>query len=210
LSIVPPPGRPCLRQSFLRANLLIQAGFGRRPPSSGYYQPRIKTQFEPLTRRNDGKRRLLVIDGHSSHLTTRFLRFCITRDIDLALLPPHTSHITQPLDIACFGPLKIAINIEIDRIFRHSTRRLQRAGWTQAYIIARTRCFKPSHVESAFKHSGIYPLEPKIDLNTLHPPKTNPPFQDEIIPSLEEVSDFLVNRSRLTTPPALPIRQLAE
>jgi hypothetical protein len=48
----------------------------------------------PLMYRNDGKRRLLIIDGHLSHLTARFLRFCIIKDIDLALLPPHTSHIT--------------------------------------------------------------------------------------------------------------------
>lgn len=111
----------------------------------------LSTRFEPKIRRNDKKQRLLVINGHFSHLTATFLRFCITKDIDLALLPPHTSHITQPLDIAYFGPPKTAINIEIDRIFRHSTRRLQRAEWTQAYITARAQCFKPAHVDPALQ-----------------------------------------------------------
>jgi hypothetical protein len=66
----------------------------------------IQTRFEPLIYRNDGKRYLLIIDGHSSHLMARFLCFCITKDINLALLPLHTSHITQPLNVSCFGPLK--------------------------------------------------------------------------------------------------------
>jgi hypothetical protein len=60
----------------------------------------LTTRFEPLTCRNDGKRRLLIIDGYTSHYTTRFLTFSIIKKIDLGLLPPHTSHVTQPLDIA--------------------------------------------------------------------------------------------------------------
>jgi hypothetical protein len=127
----------------------------------------IQTRFEPLTRRNDEKRRLLIIDGHSSHLTARFLRFCITKDIDLALLPPYTSHITQPLNVSCFGPLKTAINIEIDRIFRISDARIHRSEWTSAYIKARERCFRGFHVESAFRKTGIYLFYPKIILDTL-------------------------------------------
>jgi hypothetical protein len=130
----------------------------------------LTTRFEPLTRRNDGKRRLLVIDGHSSHYTTRFLAFCISKKIDLALLPPHTSHITQPLDIACFSPLKTAITSEIDAIFRNSVRRLLKVEWTSAYIRARARCFRPSTIESAFRKSSIYPLDPEIILSTLLTP----------------------------------------
>jgi hypothetical protein len=170
----------------------------------------LTTRFEPLTRRNDGKRRLLVIDGHSSHYTTRFLAFCISRKIDLALLPPHTSHITQPLDIACFSPLKTAITSEIDAIFRNSVRRLLRVEWTSAYIRARARCFQPSTIESAFRKSGIYPLDPEIILSTLPIPRETMPLEDENSSLLEEVPRILRERSRDKTPPVLPFEDLVE
>ena len=48
--------------------------------------------FIPKTCRNDRKRILLLIDGHSSHLTSKFIARCIGASIDLIKLPPHTSH----------------------------------------------------------------------------------------------------------------------
>ena len=170
----------------------------------------LTTRFEPLTRRNDGKRRLLVIDGHSSHYTTRFLAFCISKKIDLALLPPHTSHVTQPLDIACFSPLKTAITSEIDAIFRNSVQRLLRVEWTSAYIRARARCFQPSTIESAFRKSGIYPLDPEIILSTLSTPGETMPQEDENSSLLEEVPRILRERLRDKTPPVLPFEDLVE
>jgi hypothetical protein len=62
--------------------------------------------FIPKTRRNDGKRILLLIDDCSSHLTSKSIAQCIEASIDLTNLPPHTSHRSQPLDIGIFGPLK--------------------------------------------------------------------------------------------------------
>jgi len=66
----------------------------------------LTTLFEPETRRNDVKRRLLLLDGHGSHLTARFVAFCIGKSIDLVVLPAHTSHLLQPLDVGVFSPLK--------------------------------------------------------------------------------------------------------
>jgi hypothetical protein len=137
------------------------------------------TRFEPLTCRNDGKRRLLIIDGYTSHYTTRFLTFCIVKKIDLGLLPPYTSHATQPLDIACFSPLKTAITSEVDAIFRTSSKRILRVEWTSAYIRARVRCFKPSTIESAFRKSGIYSFNPEIILSTLDPPSIGIPLEED-------------------------------
>jgi hypothetical protein len=84
----------------------------------------LTTLFEPETRRNDGKRRLLLLDGHGSHLTARFIAFCIDKSIDLVVLPPHTSHILQPLDVGVFRPLKRALSAEIEKLFRIDTRRI--------------------------------------------------------------------------------------
>ena len=45
---------------------------------------------------------LLLLDGHSSHYSPSAI--CIAAKEQ----PPHTSHISQPLDRGCFGPLKVA------------------------------------------------------------------------------------------------------
>jgi hypothetical protein len=111
----------------------------------------LKADFQLFISKSTNSRHLLIIDGHSSHVTARFIAYCITSKIDLFLLPPHSSHKTQPLDLSIFGPLKTAINLEVDRIFRHSTMRLPRIEWTSAYIKARARCFKPSSIESGFR-----------------------------------------------------------
>jgi hypothetical protein len=135
----------------------------------------LTTLFEPETRRNDGKRRLLLLDGHGSHLTARFIAFCIDKTIDLVVLPPHTSHILQPLDVGVFSPLKRALSTEIEKLFRLDTRRIPRIEWTEAYITARNRAFIPRSIESSFRASGIYPLSPITILSTLRMPTSTPP-----------------------------------
>ncbi|RAL59416.1 hypothetical protein DID88_006790 [Monilinia fructigena] len=65
----------------------------------------LKRVFEPESKKVSGDRpRLLIMDGHSSHITGSFIAFCIEKDIDLLILPPHCSHLLQPLDIAVSSP----------------------------------------------------------------------------------------------------------
>jgi hypothetical protein len=66
----------------------------------------LKSHFQPFFSRTSNSRHLLIIDGHFSHVTARFIAYCITSKIDLFLLLPHSLHKTQPLDLSIFGPLK--------------------------------------------------------------------------------------------------------
>jgi hypothetical protein len=67
----------------------------------------LKRVFEPLTRtKAEGQHRLLICDGHDSHISGSFIAHCLQNRIALLILPPHTSHLLQPLDVAIFGPLK--------------------------------------------------------------------------------------------------------
>ena len=57
--------------------------------------------FEPATREKaQGQPRLLVCDGHDSHISGNFIAHCMDHNIELLVLPPHTFHYTQPLDVA--------------------------------------------------------------------------------------------------------------
>ena len=50
---------------------------------------------------------ILVFDGHSAHYCPATIRMAAEQQIILCALPPHTTHLTQPLDRGCFEPLKI-------------------------------------------------------------------------------------------------------
>ena len=49
---------------------------------------------------------MLILDRHKSHDTLEFILSCWKNNIVPIAIPPHTSHVTQPLDVACFSPLK--------------------------------------------------------------------------------------------------------
>ena len=51
---------------------------------------------------------LLLMDGHSSNYCPNTIRYAPKQEVILFTLPPNTTHKTQPLDRACFGPLKTA------------------------------------------------------------------------------------------------------
>lgn len=46
------------------------------------------------------------MDGHGSHHTYEFLKFCEDHKIKAVGMPPHTTHLLQTLDAYVFQPLK--------------------------------------------------------------------------------------------------------
>jgi hypothetical protein len=81
----------------------------------------LKVHFQPFVSKSTNLWHLLIIDSYSSHVTARFIAYCITSKIDLFLLLPHLLHKTQPLDLSIFRPLKTVLNLEVNRIFCYST-----------------------------------------------------------------------------------------
>jgi hypothetical protein len=52
--------------------------------------------------------RLLIIDGHGSHVNLAFLDWCDAHRIIVAVFPSHSIHRLQSLDVSLFGPLSQA------------------------------------------------------------------------------------------------------
>ena len=65
-------------------------------------------------------RKLLLVDGHSSHVNLRFIDYCDKNRIILGVLPPHSTHRLQPLDVGIFSPLAHAYSQEIDHLIQSS------------------------------------------------------------------------------------------
>jgi hypothetical protein len=57
--------------------------------------------------------RLLILDGHGSHVTLQFIEFCTENKIILAVFPARSTHTLQPLDVGMFGPLSTAYSSQL-------------------------------------------------------------------------------------------------
>ena len=55
---------------------------------------------------HNGEWRMLILDGHGSHLTMEFMDYCWDHKIVPFLLPPHLTHLLQPCDVGIFQPIK--------------------------------------------------------------------------------------------------------
>jgi len=157
----------------------------------------IRTVFEPCTRpASPEERRLLIMDGHSSHITADFIAFCIDNAIDILILPPHCSHTLQPLDVSVFSPLKKALAAETDKLTRLDPGRTPRVEWTRAYIHARDKAITQANIQSGWKATGLWPLSPIQVLDKIRQlPQTPPP------PPQEQVSHPLDLSLLASSPP---------
>ena len=115
--------------------------------------------FEPATREKAGERkRLLICDGHESHVSPKFVSFCIDHNIELVLLVPHSSHLTQPLDVGVFGPLKSAVSRALDRLLRLGITRLEKVEFVEQYMKGRADAFTSRNIKGGWRGSGLFPL----------------------------------------------------
>ena len=101
--------------------------------------------------------RLLVCDGHDSHISADFVAYCIHHRIDLILLPPHSSHLLQPLDVGVFSPLKRAVSTQISRFIRNGVTRIQKVEWLEKFIEARGHGITKENIISGWRGVGLFP-----------------------------------------------------
>ncbi|RAL68240.1 hypothetical protein DID88_008942 [Monilinia fructigena] len=144
----------------------------------------LKRVFEPESKKVSGDRpRLLIMDGHSSHITGSFIAFCIEKDIDLLILPPHCSHLLQPLDIAVYGPMKRYHALEVDRYSRAGVKRIQRAEWVELFQNIRKKALNSSNIKAGWRGAGLVPFAPRKVLDSL-------PFNSSQQPSTPQMRTF--------------------
>lgn len=86
------------------------ARYGRN--SSGWFdQPLFEDWFVTLALPYFKKQpapRVLIGDNLCSHLSYKVMELCEANDIKFGFLPPSSTHLTQPLDVSVFAPLKKA------------------------------------------------------------------------------------------------------
>lgn len=106
---------------------------------------------------------LLILDNHYSHITIESYELCRKSGITMVSIPPHTSHRLQPLDVAFFGPLKSAYNIECDRFMKTNQYKFIRPDdFANLFNKAYSRIATVAKGIAGFKSTGIYPLDPNL------------------------------------------------
>lgn len=155
----------------------------------------LRTVFEPESRLKSGnKPRLLIADGHSSHITGNMIRLCIDYNIDLLILPPHCSHILQPLDVGVFGPMKKYHAYETDKLIRAGINRFLRVEWVTLYKTIRPKALSVENIRSAWRGTGLVPFCEGRVLNRLPQPiQLQPVTPQQLINSSQ--LDFSVLKS---------------
>ena len=132
----------------------------------------LKQCFEPETRsRLKGRYRLLILDGHASHLTSEAIQFCKEKDIILLCLPSHSTDMLQPLDVGVFHPLSTAYRVELEKYTRLGVGySIDKADFLLLYQKARNRALSTQNIQHAWSKSGLFPFNPAIVLQKLPSP----------------------------------------
>ena len=127
--------------------------------------------------RTAGVYRLLILDGHSSHATPEFDQYCTENKIITLCMPPHTSHLLQPLDVSCYSPLKRAYGREVEELARHGVYHVDKTDFLTAYTRIRPTVFTQQNIQAGFRATGLVPSCPDRVLSSLTVARTPSPPQ---------------------------------
>lgn len=105
---------------------------------------------------------LVIYDGHATHLSLEVIKTAIENQIIILKLPPHTSHLLQPLDLSVFKSLKSRWDAKLVewqrknvgvKIPKRIFSKLIGEIWTET---------KPEIIINGFVKAGICPINRKV------------------------------------------------
>jgi hypothetical protein len=96
---------------------------------------------------------MIIVDGYKAHLSDEILAVLALADIKYLFIPPHSSHILQPLDRLFFSRVKAA--------YRHRTRKGTLCGdswYLEKVYSSIMSAAVPSIIIASFKRAGFSPM----------------------------------------------------
>lgn len=117
---------------------------------------------------------LLLLDGHSSHFCPEVIRFAATEGVIIFALPPHTTHLSQPLDKGVFAPLKVKWKQVVHEfVLKHEGRAVTRYEFSALFAKAWSEAMTIKNITAGFGVSGVCPFNRKaIQLPSDNPEPT--------------------------------------
>jgi len=137
-------------------------------------------------RRQVSVSRLLLLDGHGSYCTREFISLCNKKYIIPFCLPPHTTHLLQPINVIVFQSVKHFHAQAIDYATRTRCTDFNKLEFLSAIISIRSLAFKLTTINSFFRKTGLLPYCPTVVLNRLL--QFNTPTSDRPVTSTLSLS----------------------
>ena len=107
-----------------------------------------------------GRKVLLILDGYRSHMSLAALETLDFNNVIVYALPAHTSGKTQPLDVTIFSPFKSVLNEAINlAIAKDEQNTWDTFAFCSMLRYAYKKSFSNGNIISAFRRSGIWPLD---------------------------------------------------
>ena len=121
--------------------------------------------------RSESKPILVLYDGHRSHISLPLIDWARNHNIHLFILPAHTSHVLQPLDIGCFGPFERIYNADCHKYMReHSCTGVDKYSICGVACKAYSKALSPTNLINSFRKAGIYEFNPSVVNKSLFKP----------------------------------------
>ncbi len=99
------------------------------------------------------------MDGHSSHVFPEMIRTAADEGIVLFTLPPHTTHLLQPLNKGPFSPLKAEWRKSVHRFITSNPGRTgSRYDFSSLFSESWYAAMSAKNVAAGFRFCGVYPL----------------------------------------------------
>jgi hypothetical protein len=156
--------------------------------------------FEKFTADRTVRRyRMLIFDRYRSHVTQDFIDYCWSHRIRPFLLPAHTTHLTQPLDVGVFQSFKHNFKQCIrEEVFLGATE-ISKTDFFSFFQKFSDKTFTPKLCKAAFRKTGLIPFNPKLVLDKM---KAYRGIQNAV--EAEEVAISRESTPGFATPPPRP------
>jgi hypothetical protein len=162
----------------------------------------IQQIVEPETRPEfNSQWRLLLLDGHSTHITRKMIEFCEGCQIILGLLPSHSTHRLQPLDVGIFGPLATGYSKQLSQWLEKQPLggSFSKRDFWPLFKNSWEVAFSEVNLKSAFQSTGIHPFNPKVVLSKIQKQDVKiqePEAKSQLLPNVDDASKFARNTKK--------------
>lgn len=109
-----------------------------------------------------GKKRLLHVDGHNSHITCELLENAMASNIEILGYPPHMTHLLQGLDVVNFNVLKKEYYKQAKALYASTHKEPGKNDHIDLLIEPIKVAFNEANIFAAFRKTGLRPINPDI------------------------------------------------
>lgn len=152
--------------------------------------------------------RLLHVDCHSSHINLDLLKFAVDKKIIVLGYPPHTTHLTQGLDVVMFAPFKNAFAKHALAHYKATKKDVDKPSFLHFLHLAVQESFHQHNILTAWRKTGLRPvnrhaisdldLAPSREYSTIHALPLPPPSP------IKAIVDAIHRQNRLRDEPPSP------